>query len=496
MGSALNSPYGNIIHPSIFATLDWNAPFYNQGVFKIRKGELTAFLECIDDQGIPSPWLEGLFLLDTGVNAFIILVCGNTGVGKSTLINKVIGVEMTEESTTYDQGVHDINKTFESSNHPGLLIHDSRRWQAGSNTELNEIAKFLRHRAFQKKPAEALHVLWSEPRKIVLPCLANLNSWRYDSEDIRELIGDTLDLLTDEQVMRLGTHASRTAMAPLPTSSLIYTPTVSRILCEHVIQCFGFPKTTPEAVGEIMSTVVMKNLKDLMGVSLVHSASIGAVAVGAAIPSLGIVWLQALLDASSPRPPQRGCYSNGTPIVLKNNVHEQIDQMVALRKVGIGLKFADSEVHVKYLGPTPVGQLVAELDSNSTVLRAQPTELVGTSMVVNPAAMSELEGDYGLPDQTHPDYAPSPRHDVPQVPSMQFAETLYSPVDGPVQAQHPDPSVQPISDFSGILNRLSASTSDPAVTIPTQSTEDLVVRAKSSMNIIKSTMGKFRFRKS
>lgn len=40
------------------------------------------------------PWLEGLQLQASGVKAFRILVCGKTGVGKSTLINKVFGVEM------------------------------------------------------------------------------------------------------------------------------------------------------------------------------------------------------------------------------------------------------------------------------------------------------------------------------------------------------------------------------------------------------------------
>lgn len=66
----------------------------------------------------------------------------------------------TEESDSYDQGQHNINKAFESPNHPGLLIHDSRGWQAGSDQELELIAQFLRHRAFQKDPAEALHVIW------------------------------------------------------------------------------------------------------------------------------------------------------------------------------------------------------------------------------------------------------------------------------------------------------------------------------------------------
>ena len=154
-------PFGTIMHPSMYCILDRHSRFYEQALFKHRKKDLADFQErCMQDTEDVQPWLEGLQLQASGVKAFRILVCGKTGVGKSTLINKVFGVEMTEESTSYTQGVHDINKAFESPNHPGLLVHDSRGWQAGSDKELDLIAKFLRHRAFQKDPAESLHVIW------------------------------------------------------------------------------------------------------------------------------------------------------------------------------------------------------------------------------------------------------------------------------------------------------------------------------------------------
>lgn len=161
LGWTLAGPWGMIIHPSVFVILDRNPKMYDQSLFKLRKPEIADFQErCLDDEREIQPWLEGLQLQASGVKAFRILVCGKTGVGKSTLINKVFGVEITEESTDYSQGVHDIDKAFESPNHPGLLIHDSRGWQAGSDHELDLIGKFLRHRAFQKDPAESLHVIW------------------------------------------------------------------------------------------------------------------------------------------------------------------------------------------------------------------------------------------------------------------------------------------------------------------------------------------------
>jgi len=162
IGWNMEQSFGTIVHPSVFCILDRTQRYLEQNRFKPYKKPLADF-EANYIRGNPEdmpPWLQNSQLLASGVKAFRILVCGKTGVGKSTLINKVFGVEITEESNTYTQGDHDINQAFESINHPGLLIHDSRGWQAGSDHELDLIAQFLRHRAFQKDPAEALHVIW------------------------------------------------------------------------------------------------------------------------------------------------------------------------------------------------------------------------------------------------------------------------------------------------------------------------------------------------
>lgn len=458
-----------------------------------------------------------------------------------------------------------------------------------------------------------------------------------DSEGIRKLIGDTVDLIADErvrvfcvaaqvvdveqkidqaitEVMRLGAHAIRTAMVPLPASGLIGTPTVSRILCEHVMQCFGFPKATPEAVEEIMSQVVTKNLKSFMRVSLTQFASISAITLGAAIPSGGIGVIAGIAGCILSTPPTarmllkcacdmililersfryQGKYVSvkqledaaayyttamtkkldGTPILLQQNIHQQIDNMIPLKKVGIGFKFgtlrsglqdiiylnrydkesqsqvpsrvssnqvhtpsrlpsldkpntptppppaaetwrdwkgetvestptwqgqngnptpvyrvADPEANMKFLGATPFGRPIAELDSNPAVILPHPAKLEGTSISNNPAAVAELAGDYGLPHQTHPDYAPSLRHGIHQMPSMRLAGTLYTPADDPTVAQQ-WPRSNPSDSTMGVSTPDIARS--PSNLSP--STEDLAIRKKKSSS---SIFKKLRLKKS
>ncbi|RMZ79504.1 hypothetical protein DV737_g3360, partial [Chaetothyriales sp. CBS 132003] len=481
-------PFGTIIHPSVYCILDRYPRLYDQYRFKALKEEFATFQENHmrdSDAPIP-PWLQDMQLQASGVKAFRILVCGKTGVGKSTLINKVFGVEMTEESDSYAQGVHDINQAFESVNHPGLLIHDSRGWQAGSDKELDLIAKFLRHRAFQKDPAQALHVIWfcvdsdvsrieeadkrtfetiaqfshhvpvfvvgtkkdkliayrklellekymesagnfQEASKLAAETADKLAEEQFESlreqlskiphykadgyscisrdDDIgvKHLLNQTLELITDDRVrlfcvaaqvvdveqkidsaitecMRLGTHAIRTAMVPLPCSGLIGTPTVSRIICEHVLQCFGFPKAKPAEVHDIMSRVVLKNLKSFLTVSLTHFFVMGGAAVGLAMGTAGVGLMLGAAGSIISGPPTarmlfqcacdmililersfryKGKYVSvkqiedaaiyyttattktfsGKATLLQEHVHEEVDRLIPLKKISIGMRF-------------------------------------------------------------------------------------------------------------------------------------------------------------
>ena len=96
-----------------------------------------------------------------------------------------------------------------------------------------------------------------------------------DDESIKQLLNDTLALITDERVrlfcvaaqvidveakinesitetLRLGKNAVKTAVAPLPGISALSTPIFSTLLCKNVLTCFGFLAVAPEKVEAVM----------------------------------------------------------------------------------------------------------------------------------------------------------------------------------------------------------------------------------------------------
>ena len=105
-----------------------------------------------------------------------VLVCGNTGVGKSTLINRVFGVPVVRYAPSQDRvylltvqqadpcerdaGVHDIWKNYTWEDRPDLIIHDSRGFQCASEEEILSVEKFLEGKAGKEKPKDRLHVIW------------------------------------------------------------------------------------------------------------------------------------------------------------------------------------------------------------------------------------------------------------------------------------------------------------------------------------------------
>ncbi|KAL8243949.1 hypothetical protein R6Q59_010207 [Mikania micrantha] len=185
--------------------------------------------------------------------------------------------------------------------------------------------------------------------------------------------------------MRLGAHAIRTAMLPLPCSGIIGTPTVSRMLCEQILQCFGFPKATPEAVEEVMSRVVLANLKKYMAVAMTQFLLVSGATAGVAVATLGIgsvlgvagcvfaappaarmllkcacdmililerafryggkfVSVKQIEDAARYYAKSTVKTSEGKTQLLQQRVHQQVEKMVPLTSVKTAWKFSNLRI--------------------------------------------------------------------------------------------------------------------------------------------------------
>ncbi|KAI1433516.1 hypothetical protein GGR50DRAFT_688257 [Xylaria sp. CBS 124048] len=159
-------PCGTIIHPSVYFITD----VYDRLGFT---GELDPYIDGLNsfrqsgfvkhevqNNAYMDPWRAAL--ADLGGPALKncrVLVCGRAGVGKSTLINKVFGTVVTQESTN-DHGVHDVDEGFEMDTLPGLIVHDSRGFQSGATAEIELLEKFVKKRASAAKPADRLDAIW------------------------------------------------------------------------------------------------------------------------------------------------------------------------------------------------------------------------------------------------------------------------------------------------------------------------------------------------
>lgn len=92
------APQGTIIHPSVYHCLDefvvqasTLSKMPDRGSIENWRGKMLGTQHHVLNQGF---WSDGDPLDNDGLKAIRILVCGNTGVGKSTLINQVFGVNV------------------------------------------------------------------------------------------------------------------------------------------------------------------------------------------------------------------------------------------------------------------------------------------------------------------------------------------------------------------------------------------------------------------
>lgn len=159
------APQGTIIHPSVYYLLD-DSPlvsFSSKEVGLQNKLEKVRFKmlgkdgECWN-QGF---WNDGETAAMEDLPALRILVCGNTGVGKSTLISRVFGVasEATGVSTR-EAGKHNIRTPITFRERPDLIVHDSCGFEAGTDEEMKAVESFLQEKSSETDLAQRIHAVW------------------------------------------------------------------------------------------------------------------------------------------------------------------------------------------------------------------------------------------------------------------------------------------------------------------------------------------------
>ncbi|KAI6152547.1 hypothetical protein BKA82DRAFT_1000494 [Pisolithus tinctorius] len=90
---------------------------------------------------------------------FRVLVTGKSGVGKSTLINRIFGVDTASVSKDIP-GQADIEMEFTSPENDRLILHDSKGFEAGDARNYESVKSFIVKRKKEPKIKDQLHAVW------------------------------------------------------------------------------------------------------------------------------------------------------------------------------------------------------------------------------------------------------------------------------------------------------------------------------------------------
>ncbi|KAI7716251.1 hypothetical protein KC353_g5518 [Hortaea werneckii] len=157
------APQGTILHPSVYMLVDEHSSI----TLEMREVKLQRYLEDWREKMLGSKdgvvntgfWLDQDDDDAPDPGPLRVLVCGNTGVGKSTLINRTFGVDVTQSSNR-TRGIHDVQEEITFDGRPDLIVHDSGGFEAGADSEFLAIERFLQDKSTKVNVSERLHVIW------------------------------------------------------------------------------------------------------------------------------------------------------------------------------------------------------------------------------------------------------------------------------------------------------------------------------------------------
>ncbi|KAF8994924.1 hypothetical protein BDQ17DRAFT_1047689 [Cyathus striatus] len=106
---------------------------------------------------LPSMVEEGLAVCPR----FCILVVGNTGVGKSSLVSSVFNISLNDTDIAHGrEGRANIEFGYTSSDNPRFILHDSQGFAPGSTANWDIVERFIRNRSSVAELKDRIHAIW------------------------------------------------------------------------------------------------------------------------------------------------------------------------------------------------------------------------------------------------------------------------------------------------------------------------------------------------